>query len=73
MMKIYRHGQVIIGIIPLGKQETVLRTGIEFLRDITVYDEDLQARPGNHRNYSIRQAGNSAAYWDRVPAGHHSV
>lgn len=37
--------EAIIQINQKGHQQTVLRKGIEYLRDITVYDEEIQQKP----------------------------
>lgn len=38
--------EAIIRINKQGNQQVTLRKGIEFLRDITIYDKDIQQKPG---------------------------
>lgn len=38
--------EAIIRINKKGNQQVTLRKGIEFLRDITIYDKDIQQKPG---------------------------
>uniref|UniRef100_A0A8W8LAI7 EGF-like domain-containing protein n=1 Tax=Magallana gigas TaxID=29159 RepID=A0A8W8LAI7_MAGGI len=57
--------EAIIRINKQGNQQVTLRKGIEFLRDITIYDKDIQQKPADHA--CVKRNGDCSHFCFPVP------